>query len=171
MSTCTSETPRVWIGSLHAYNEGRLVGEWTDADDLEQLEAVAARVLAKGGGEEIALMDREGFGDLIGEYTQLSRVAEIAQAIEEHGEAFLVYWSEIVGDLQDKDIADAIEQFEEAFCGEYDSLRDYAEELAEDIGAIDHDAGWPMNCIDWDRATRELSMDYSEAHGYVFRCL
>lgn len=40
-------------------------------------------------------------------------------------------------------------------------FRDYAEELADDIGAIDSKASWPNNCIDWDRAARELQMDYS----------
>lgn len=40
-------------------------------------------------------------------------------------------------------------------------FKEYAMELAEDIGAINADAGWPNNCIDWDQATRELQMDYS----------
>jgi hypothetical protein len=37
---------------------------------------------------------------------------------------------------------------------------DYARELAEDIGAINSDAGWPLYCIDWEWAARELRMDY-----------
>lgn len=40
-------------------------------------------------------------------------------------------------------------------------FREYAEELAEDIGAINRDATWPNDCIDWDRAARELQMDYT----------
>ncbi len=40
-------------------------------------------------------------------------------------------------------------------------FRDYAEQLADDIGAIDRNASWPVNCIDWDQAARELQMDYS----------
>lgn len=40
-------------------------------------------------------------------------------------------------------------------------FKDYAMELAEDIGAINPDAAWPANCIDWDRAARELQMDYT----------
>jgi len=41
-------------------------------------------------------------------------------------------------------------------------FEDYAQELAESIGAIDSTATWPNNCIDWERATRELQMDYTE---------
>lgn len=40
-------------------------------------------------------------------------------------------------------------------------FRDYAEELADDIGAIDRNAKWPVNCIDWEQAARELQMDYT----------
>ena len=38
---------------------------------------------------------------------------------------------------------------------------DYAQELAEDIGAIDPNATWPLNCIDWEQAASELQTDYT----------
>jgi len=37
----------------------------------------------------------------------------------------------------------------------------YAQELAEDIGAIDRNANWPLNNIDWDTAADELKIDYT----------
>lgn len=37
---------------------------------------------------------------------------------------------------------------------------DYAQELAEEIGAIKGDEGWPLNCINWKQAARELQQDY-----------
>jgi hypothetical protein len=40
-------------------------------------------------------------------------------------------------------------------------FRTYAEELADDIGAINSDAGWPTNCIDWTEAARQLKQDYT----------
>jgi len=39
-------------------------------------------------------------------------------------------------------------------------FKEYAQELSEDIGAIDHNVSWPLHCIDWDQATDELKMDY-----------
>lgn len=42
-----------------------------------------------------------------------------------------------------------------------DHFEEYARDLAEDIGAINPDATWPNNCIDWERAARELKFDYS----------
>lgn len=40
----------------------------------------------------------------------------------------------------------------------------YAMELADDIGAIDRNASWPCNCIDWEQAARELRMDYTAVY-------
>ncbi len=41
-------------------------------------------------------------------------------------------------------------------------FKDYAMELAEDVcsDAI-RNAAWPLTCIDWDQAARELQMDYT----------
>lgn len=40
-------------------------------------------------------------------------------------------------------------------------FKEYAQELADDIGAIDRDAKWPCNCIDWDEAADQLKQDYT----------
>lgn len=42
-----------------------------------------------------------------------------------------------------------------------DKFKDYAQELAENTGAISSDAQWPLNCIDWEQAASELAQDYS----------
>jgi hypothetical protein len=38
---------------------------------------------------------------------------------------------------------------------------EYAQELAEEIGAISSDGAWPYSYIDWESAARELQMDYT----------
>ena len=38
----------------------------------------------------------------------------------------------------------------------------YAQEMAENIGAIDHGARWPLSHIDWPAAADELRADYME---------
>lgn len=37
----------------------------------------------------------------------------------------------------------------------------YAQELADEIGAIPRDVAWPMTCIDWEHAASELKTDYT----------
>mgnify|MGYP001571676538 CR=1 FL=1 len=39
---------------------------------------------------------------------------------------------------------------------------EYAQELAEDIGAIGHELQWPLAYIDWEAAASQLKMDYTE---------
>lgn len=39
----------------------------------------------------------------------------------------------------------------------------YAQELAEDLGAIDRTAAWPACHIDWDAAADSLKIDYTQA--------
>ena len=42
-------------------------------------------------------------------------------------------------------------------------FRDYAIELAEEVGATSTEKSntWPYNCIDWDQASWELQCDYT----------
>lgn len=39
-------------------------------------------------------------------------------------------------------------------------FEEYAQELAEDVGAIDPNASWPLTYIDWEAAANALKQDY-----------
>ena len=39
-------------------------------------------------------------------------------------------------------------------------FQEYTQNLAEECGMVDTNARWPMTCIDWEQAARELQMDY-----------
>jgi hypothetical protein len=45
-----------------------------------------------------------------------------------------------------------------------DYFVDYAQDMADSIGAIDSNAGWPLNFIDWDAAAEALKSDYQSVH-------
>lgn len=64
-----------------------------------------------------------------------------------------------------------LEDFEEAYQGEFADDEEFAMQLAEDLGEIDKNAHWPYTYIDWERAAHDLMMDYSEQDGYYFRNL
>ena len=40
-------------------------------------------------------------------------------------------------------------------------FQEYTQNLAEECGMVDTNARWPMTCIDWEQAARELQMDYN----------
>lgn len=58
-TTTTDHTPRAWIGCLACYNSGRLVGEWLDADGLEDPDTLAA-ICTRPDHEELWAMDLDG---------------------------------------------------------------------------------------------------------------
>jgi antirestriction protein len=78
--------------------------------------------------KEWGIFDYEGFGNLrLGEYESIENVARLAQGIAEHGPAFDA-WAEAT----ERDTATG-EGFDEAYCGQFDSVADYAEQLVDDI--------------------------------------
>lgn len=81
---------------------------------------------------------------------------ELNTWIDEHGEEHRIL-SKL--NAQGSDYAPDWEYGETLIRDSY--FQTYAQELAEDIGAIDRNAKWPTNCIDWEQAARELQMDYT----------
>lgn len=64
----------------------------------------------------------------------------------------------------------SFKNIEEAYSGQFSSDRDFAMDLADQLGEIDFkNQPWPQYCIDWDFAAKEIMMDYSEQNGYYFR--
>ena len=73
---------------------------------------------------------------------------------------------EFADDTQDFDLSD----IKEAYADRFDSDKDFAMDMADNTGAVDlKNQPWPLYCIDWEYAARELMMDYTEYNGYYFR--
>lgn len=167
------EGPRIYVASLSDYNAGRLHGAWIDAaTDPDTIRVDIAEMLGTSryeDAEEWAIHDHEGFHGLpVGEYESLDRICEWATAIVEHGPAFAAYVAHLGAEYA------TAEGFEEDYQGEHESEEDYAQELADDIGAVPDELPWPLSYIDWERAARDLFMgDYWSADSpsgvYVFR--
>ena len=66
-------------------------------------------------------------------------------------------------------IDDDLEDFEEAYQGDWKSDEDFVEDLLSDIGVLPDLP--PYIHIDWERTARDVMMDYSEENGYYFRNL
>ena len=118
-----SDTPRIYVACLAAYNAGRLHGVWIDANQsAEDIHSEVADMLAvspEPGAEEWAIHDYEGFTPLrLSEWESFERVSAIAAGIAEHGAAFTAWLSYD----DDRDPAD-VQTFEDAYRGEWDSMR------------------------------------------------
>lgn len=180
--TNAGTTPRVWIGCLHCYNSGRLVGEWSDAENAAEVTLAdthggAHRV--RTGCEELWVMDHENI-PVSGEMSphDAAEWARVILAVPEHQREALYAWvasgsyvAEGTGDLP------SFHDFEERFCGTWGSFKDYAENLAEEIGVIPEDASETLvRYFNWDAWTRDLEYEYTVVRAdapsvYIFRDL
>ncbi|WP_342372117.1 antirestriction protein ArdA [Propioniciclava soli] len=177
--------PRVWLACLTCcYNDGALVGRWVDCTDVE---GVTLADLHEGSGrpyaacEEVWVLDHE-FVPVEGEFGPLE-AAQWGECFEEAGPEqwpAVCAWvrsgmhiTEGSGDLP------SLPDFEERYCGHWESFREYAEQLADETGMM---TDWPEEAVryfDWASWTRDLAFDHTvvdapavEGYGvYVFRNL
>ncbi|MGE0711696.1 MAG: antirestriction protein ArdA [Planctomycetota bacterium] len=163
--------PKAWIGCIHCYVGGRLHGRWFDVgSDPDDLHHEVMRYFAEGcetcgeyepecpecrafaapfpcGGEELAVHDHEGLGD-VGEAYDLPRLCAIAALVEEFEDRPVIeYLARVDGDLER-----AHEGLREDYAGRWDSLAEWAECWAEDAG-LGLEQLWPY--VDWERVARD----------------
>jgi antirestriction protein len=165
---------RIYIACLAAYNAGILHGAWIDADQsADDISAAVEEMLSTSpepGAEEWAIHDYEGFGSLrLSEWESFERVSGIAAGITLHGPAFAA-WLEYDDSHNPADI----DSFCDSYRGEWNSLRDYAEDFADSIGLYDlaERPGSPYVTVDIDMLERDLDIEmYTVDSGqglYVF---
>ena len=174
-------TPSVWLGCLSHFNAGALVGDWFDAIDADE---VTVADVHRGSGrdgshcEELWVFDHEGI-PVSGEMSP-HEAAEWARAltgVDEHLRPALRQWvasgdyvAEGTGDMP------SISDFEDRYCGEWNSFREYAEQLANDIGLLNDAPEELARYFNWDAWTRDLAFDFTTAPApaggvFVFRSL
>lgn len=168
-------TLRIYVACLAAYNNGRLHGQWIDADQpVEDIWSEVQAMLAASPerpAEEWAIHDYEGFGELrLSEWESFERVSAIAAGIAEHGDAFSAWLSYD----SSQDPTD-VQSFEDAYRGDWRSLRHYAENYAEDLGMYDaaEATNWAYVTVDIEALTRDLdielyTVDSDHYTAYVF---
>lgn len=187
---------RVWIGCLACYNDGRVIGRWYDADKAGD---VTTRDLHAGSG---IVTDDAGYVDgerVYGPHEELwvmdvdeaphpslckemspadaQAIAEALESVGEEAEPFAAWVDNYGYDLaayEQESLSLMVAEFEDAYCGIYDSREEYAQELAEELGAVPSEYTWPASYIDWTSAACDLFMDYFDAPApggriYVFR--
>jgi antirestriction protein len=155
----------VYIACLSSYNAGRLHGAWFDLElcnEPEDIQAAINWVMATSpapDAEEWAIHDSAGLPSYLSrtEHPALTDLIDWADGIsayidEDEREAYRLA-CEDQGETLDQDA------FRETYCGQYKSGEDYAWELAEELDAMPSQPAWPLTCIDWESAWRELTFD------------
>lgn len=145
-------SPAIYVASLADYNNGILHGAWIDAArEPDEIYADINTILASSrepAAEEFAIHDYEQFGRWkVDEYDAIEQVSRIAKGIAEHGYAYSA-WADVFGG---EESSYDIDSFHEAYLGHYDSVTDYAEQMADDLGYEEHLATIPEHLRDYVR--------------------
>ncbi len=170
-----SNENNIYVASLSDYNAGILHGKWINLDNNKTYEEVmeevktmlAASPTAKEEGlpaEEWAIHDFE-LPFKVEEFTGIEEIITQLELIEEHGNAWLA-WVNIVGEHYA-----TLENFEDNFIGEYESLEDYCWQYIEDTGVF-KDCPMLENYFDMEAYARDVSFDINswdiEGICYIF---
>jgi antirestriction protein len=157
---------RVWVGLEGSYAAGRLVGEWVDASDLDGdgVAELLARLQAQDpieGGEELSIMDAEGWGQVEPKAFPLHELAEVDALLDSRPEAEALagaHGTSYYGTAQDlEDGLDSVSIY-----GPYSDVKDYVYGLIDD-GAIEIPEHLE-NYLDIEAMARDYTMDATEVH-------
>ena len=168
-SECDGE-PSVYVGTYGKYNDGSLCGLWIDlssfngyADFIDFCRAIHA----DEADPELMAQDYEGFPRQW--YNEGFMSEDDFDNIIEYSDMCDKYGQEAVDDYME--FEDSLDDFEEAYCGEWDSEEDFARHIVNECYDLDRMMGGLSNYFDYEAYARELFMyDYNMgANNHVFR--
>jgi antirestriction protein len=170
---------QIYVGTYGKYNEGSLFGEWIDITqyaDKEDFYEGCKELHKNEYDPEYMFQDFDGIlSEMPKKWLSESHISEEVFEFLAHfsedgskGEAFLNWVSSAgyTGDFQY-----LLSKFEDAYYGEYDSPKDFAEYLVEDTGVLDK-MGELSQYFDYEDYARDLFMtDFMYLDGVVYRNL
>ena len=165
--------PAVYVGTYHKYNCGSIFGMWLDLttfSDYDEFCAVCRFLHRDEADPELTCQDYENFPeewyseDIFSEdiFDLIQEFAELDEDEREAYEAFL--------DVR-CDSRISIEDFRDAYQGEWDSEEDFARHIVEECGMFDNLPESVKDYFDFERYADDLfRYDYDFQDGYVFLC-
>ena len=170
-SDCDGQ-PSVYVGTYGKYNDGSLCGLWIDLSSFNAYDEFIDFCLAIHADEEdpeLMAQDYEGFPRQW--YNEGFMSEDDFDNIIEYSELCDKYCQEAVDDYME--FHDELDDFEEAYCGEWNSEEDFARHIVSECYDLEKSMGELANYFDYEAFGRELFMwDYSMgANGNVFRRL
>jgi antirestriction protein len=170
---------KIFLTDYNSYNEGNqfVYGHWVDLEDFndpEELNDYINTHFSENGIEdpEVMITDFEGFPEVF--YNESMNFKNLYNYFERAESCY--YDAEIIesfaslGNYNVEDTDQFFDALEESYIGQFDSDEDFAEDMAEQTG-VEISNSWPNNCIDWERAARDLMYDYYESNGHYFRAI
>ena len=168
-SECDGE-PSVYVGTYAKYNDGSLRGLWIDLssfNDYDEFINFCKAIHADEEDPELMAQDyecfpREWYTEGFMSEDDFDNILEYSDMCDKHG-------VDAVDDYME--FNDSLDNFEEAYCGEWDSEEDFARHIVEECYNLKKMMGSLANYFDYEAFARELfNWDYNMgANGHVFR--
>lgn len=154
--------PRAWIGCLHCYNAGELIGEWFDAAEAADvtLSDIHAPYVLTEACEELWCFDVDGIP--INEEMDPLKAAQwgnLINSVEERLQPSFFAWIEAGAASFDADDMPDVDAFEGNFVGVFTDFREYSDHLADETLLIDS-SDEVRRYFNYEAFARDLSMDY-----------
>jgi len=151
-------TIKIYVASLEAYNQGRMVGDWITPKDYLSFEKFNNAIqVATEYADEVAVHDYEGI-NLNNEYPDFEALYYFCQALEDSwldDEAIIAYGEDTGEELNTELIANA----EGSYVGTYSSFQEYADEWADEQLRDTDD--FLTNYFDYESHARDLEYDFT----------
>ena len=171
------DRPAVYVGTYGKYNEGSLYGEWMNPGDYDTLDEFIEACYALHKDEprgccELMFQDYEYLPDDMYSESCFPRDAfEYCKAYDKVSdkEAFEAFVD--LGRLSgDEEADDMIDEFYDAYVGQFDSDLDFAYFEVEESCMLEGIPSHIANYFDYEAFSRDLMFDYDESNGFYFRC-
>jgi antirestriction protein len=150
-------TIKIYVASLEAYNQGRMVGDWITPTDYLSFEKFNNAIqVATEYADEVAVHDYDGT-NMSNEYPDFKELYYFCQALKDSwvdDEVILAY-AEYTGEELDTDL---IINAEENYVGTYGSFQEYADEWADE--QLQDKDDFLKNYFDYESHARDLEYDY-----------
>ena len=156
-------TIKIYVASLEAYNQGRMVGDWVTPTEYLSFEKFNDAIqVATEYADEVAVHDYDGI-NMSNEYPDFEKLYEFCKALEDSHldeEVITAYADNMCSELT----SELIQEAEENFVGTCDSFQEFANEQAdcEILETVNKEARqFVYSNFDYEGYARDLRCDYT----------
>jgi antirestriction protein len=161
----------IYFANLAEYVSGRRVGDWVYPLAYADFEAFNNAIkTATKDADEVAVHDYDNFLNM-GEYPDHESIYNLAHALDGSSldDDILIQYFEGNFSNDFEELPDVINQLEDAYVGEYDSLKDFAVEIADEVimSIVNEEAQqFIFRYFDYESYASDLKHDYHIIYTY-----
>ena len=151
-------TIKIYVASLEAYNQGRMVGDWVTPTDYLSFEKFNDAIqVATEYADEVAVHDYDGI-NLSNEYPNFEELYYFCQALKDSwvDDEVIMAYAEHTGDELDNEL---IANAEDYYVGTFDSFQEYADDFADE--QLHNTNDFLKSYFDYESFARDIEYDYT----------